>query len=228
MGGIYGEKGKGVCSVVAAASSKYEDVDNGDVLEYTGTDSTDSDMTENTQRLHEFWRNYNHGVPNPVRVIRSNRDQIKVTDKHPWPPVCGFRYDGLYDVGGELRDASRGVWRFTLKRRPGQVAIRNGNYQQDKRARPTLHEQNANEVEVAKKKADKGAQKMIEKEKAREKASASGPGNRRKSVAGTAAASAKAKGNGAVDGEQSRNGNANGSGKGKAKGSRKGKEPVRD
>jgi hypothetical protein len=50
-GGIYGEAGKGAYSIVLSGDNYYSDVDKGDTIWYSGTDSKDETPTENTRRI---------------------------------------------------------------------------------------------------------------------------------------------------------------------------------
>jgi hypothetical protein len=120
QGGIYGEKERGVYSIVLSGGHNYGDEDNGDVIKYSGTDSKDGKATENTLRMIETC-----GMPEnekePVRVIRSSN----LKKENIYRPERGFRYDGLYDIVAlEEVKKTPGNYIFTLMRRRGQDPIR--------------------------------------------------------------------------------------------------------
>ncbi|KAF7192725.1 E3 ubiquitin-protein ligase ORTHRUS 2 [Pseudocercospora fuligena] len=139
QGGIYGETGKGAYSIVMSggvdkAGNKYPDVDEGDHVQYCGTDNDGptNKPSDGTQRLIESYR-----FKTPVRLIRSsNADPA-------YAPEEGFRYDGLYEIVDMERmdppDSKRQRHRFTLRRRPGQDPIRGSGPEK----RPTQQELDA-------------------------------------------------------------------------------------
>ncbi|EME82997.1 uncharacterized protein MYCFIDRAFT_215158 [Pseudocercospora fijiensis CIRAD86] len=124
QGGIYGETGQGAYSVIMSggvdkAGNKYPDVDEGDHVQYCGTDNDGPEKkpSDGTQRLIESYR-----LKTPIRLIRSsNADPV-------YAPEEGFRYDGLYEITGvehiDAADSKRQRHRFTLQRKPGQDPIR--------------------------------------------------------------------------------------------------------
>ncbi|KAF2656140.1 hypothetical protein K491DRAFT_692341 [Lophiostoma macrostomum CBS 122681] len=128
--GIFGEKGKGAYSIIISAGTGYGDVDNGDEVLYSGTTSDTETPTDCTQRLIESCDE----VKEPVRVIRS----WNMSMKHPYRPLRGFRYDGLYDVVSyNVVDPALAKYRFRLVRCAGQPPIRN---EDNAARRPTRYE----------------------------------------------------------------------------------------
>ncbi|KAF2454745.1 PUA-like domain-containing protein [Lineolata rhizophorae] len=121
QGGIYGERSKGVYSIILSGGNHYEDEDNGDDIWYTGTDSTEGKgPTDSTQHMLETAQ-LPFNERKPIRVIRATH--LKVANRYR--PRRGFRYDGLYDmVDYESVDRSKESYRFRLKRCPGQDPIR--------------------------------------------------------------------------------------------------------
>ncbi|OCK85561.1 hypothetical protein K432DRAFT_286630 [Lepidopterella palustris CBS 459.81] len=132
QGGIFGEAGKGCFSIVLSAGFHYGDIDNGDTIWYSGTESSNETPTENTMRLIETAEM----LPNekqPVRVIRS----WNMKKENPYRPQRGFRYDGLYDVVQKrLDEKKKAMYSFYLVRRAGQDPIR----YQGVEVRPTTQE----------------------------------------------------------------------------------------
>ncbi|KAL8774097.1 MAG: hypothetical protein Q9209_001205 [Squamulea sp. 1 TL-2023] len=134
--GIYGETGKGAYSIIVGGESGYDDVDNGEELQYCGTSSDKKDAhrasipTANTTRMLESCdRLYNE-----IRVLRKAAGNGKHST---YNPSCGLRYDGLYRITGkELLHAETSMYRFTLKRVAGQDPIRFKGPEQ----RPTYYE----------------------------------------------------------------------------------------
>jgi hypothetical protein len=137
--GIYGEKGKGAFSIVLSGGNHYGDVDNGDDIMYSGTNSVTEALTGSTQRMIESCDE----IKEPVRVIRSwNLDR-----KNPYRPLRGFRYDGLYDVVGyTVVDVTQASYQFHLVRCPGQPPIR---HEDNAARRPTRFEIEAYDKEIA-------------------------------------------------------------------------------
>lgn len=132
QGGIYGEAGKGVYSIVLSGGNHYSDVDKGDTIWYSGTDSKDETPTENTRRMLETLETP-PPLRQPVRVIRS----WNLRKENPYRPQRGFRYDGLYDVQrSKVLDGSKAIHAFYLVRRNHQDPIR----YQGAEARPTAQE----------------------------------------------------------------------------------------
>ncbi|KAF2032972.1 hypothetical protein EK21DRAFT_59783 [Setomelanomma holmii] len=128
QGGIFGEKDKGAYSIVLS-SGGYHDQDDGDVIEYSGTDGKDFMPTENTQHMI-----LSATLGNDIRVIRSSQLQ---KGKSKYRPELGLRYDGLYKIKSyELVDKEKQRYRFRLERCLGQDPIRHkGNAR-----RPTIFE----------------------------------------------------------------------------------------
>jgi hypothetical protein len=94
----------GAYSIVV--SSKYEDldVDYGNILYYSGSDSHDNDnpdqpgpSSNGTKALTASWQNQN-----PVRVLRSGGSRVSNAGGNNHLPSCGIRYDGLYRVTAVL------------------------------------------------------------------------------------------------------------------------------
>ena len=132
QGGIYGEASKGAYSIVLSGGNHYSDVDNGDTIWYSGTDSKDETPTENTRRMLEMLETP-PPLRQPVRVIRS----WNLRKDNPYRPQRGFRYDGLYDVQrSKVLDGSKAIHAFYLVRRDRQDPIR----YQGAEARPTAQE----------------------------------------------------------------------------------------
>jgi hypothetical protein len=135
--GINGEVDAGVYSLVMAGGmdpkgQPYPNIDDGDVVQYCGTDSSDGKPSPSTQLLIDSTQ------LNPVRLIRSS----KVNSS--FAPELGYRYDGLYDVVSfQLMDdakSSRQRHIFKLVRVPGQDPIRGGSGPEK---RPTQQESDA-------------------------------------------------------------------------------------
>ena len=132
QGGIYGEASKGAYSIVLSGGNHYSDVDNGDTIWYSGTDSKDETPTENTRRMLEMLETP-PSLRQPVRVIRS----WNLRKDNPYRPQRGFRYDGLYDVQrSKVLDGSKAIHAFYLVHRDRQDPIR----YQGAEARPTTQE----------------------------------------------------------------------------------------
>lgn len=134
--GIHGETGKGAYSIIVGGDSGYQDLDDGDTLQYCGTSSSKKDgngasiPTANTrQMLDSCDRIYNQ-----IRVLRSAAS----SGKHSaYKPSCGLRYDGLYRITGkEHLHVDTSMYRFTLVRCPGQDPIRHKGPEE----RPTRNE----------------------------------------------------------------------------------------
>lgn len=122
--GIYGEPGMGAYSCIMAGNHDYADKDDGDkdegdVVYYCGTDSSDGKITAGTNHMIESCAD-----GRPVRLIRSHKVQSK------YAPEMGLRYDGLYDVESYERldpvSSLRQRHRFKMVRRAGQDPIRGG------------------------------------------------------------------------------------------------------
>ena len=134
--GIHGETGKGAYSIIVGGDSGYDDVDDGEMIQYCGTSSDKKDAhgasipTANTTRMLESCDR----LHNKIRVLR----KAAGTSKHStYSPSCGLRYDGLYVVTGkELLHGDTSMYRFTLVRESGQDPIRFKGPEQ----RPTCYE----------------------------------------------------------------------------------------
>lgn len=111
--GIAGQTGKGAYSVVVA-SGGYKDEDEGEIVQYCGTESTTSTPTKNTNLLLEALQ-----LQQQIRLIRGeNKNSI-------YAPKKGLRYDGLYLIKGyEIVNSNSAMYRFTLRRCSGQDPIR--------------------------------------------------------------------------------------------------------
>ena len=139
-GGISGIAGEGATSIVLSDPEyreDYADIDEGYKVEYVSTASRDENPTRATKLLldsHE-WRMFCDKIKvededkrekaeledRPIRLFRSWR----LSEKNPWRPMSGFRYDGLYDItASRLIDPTRALYRFTMQRRYEQGEIR--------------------------------------------------------------------------------------------------------
>ena len=113
--GICGDKDRGAYSIVLS-SGGYHDQDNGDTIQYSGTEGSGFEMTTATQSMVTSSKLGNH-----VRVLRSS--QLPKSNKYR--PSCGLRYDGLYQVKGyTVISQEKQSCRFYLERIPGQQPIR--------------------------------------------------------------------------------------------------------
>lgn len=140
--GIHGKPGEGAFSCIMAGNHDYMyadkddgDKDEGEVVYYCGTDSTDGNITTGTKLMIESCAD-----GRPVRLLRSHKVQSR------YAPKMGLRYDGLYDVVDyERLDAIMSVrqrYRFKLVRQPRQDPIRGGHGPE---ARPTQQEMEAHQ-----------------------------------------------------------------------------------
>ncbi|RMZ32657.1 hypothetical protein D0859_03210 [Hortaea werneckii] len=120
--GIHGKKGHGAFSCVIAGglapdNQPYPNIDEGDIVYYCGTDSSDGSVTEGTTRLIESKES-----GKPIRLIRSHNL------KNEYAPEKGFRYDGLYTIVDfeilDPPDSKRQRHRFKMVRIPGQPPMR--------------------------------------------------------------------------------------------------------
>lgn len=128
--GIYGDKERGAYSIVLS-SGGYHDRDDGDVIEYSGTEGSNFEIKAATQSLIISAKLGNH-----IRVLRSS--QLPKSNKHR--PSCGLRYDGLYQIKSYQEiDLEKQTYRFRLERIPGQQPIRS----QGVTKRPTVFEEEA-------------------------------------------------------------------------------------
>ena len=123
-------EGEGAWSVVLSGG-KYKNEDDGDVVWYYGTDSTDpAKSTTHTQCLMA-----SVGSSRPIRLIRSAEAK-----NSSYRPCKGYRYDGLYTaVEKVLESPVTHTYRFHLVRCPDQDPIR----WRGPGERPTAQEQEA-------------------------------------------------------------------------------------
>lgn len=127
QGGIYGDKEQGAYSIILS-SGGYHDKDDGDAIEYSGTDGSNFNMTAATQCMITSATLGNH-----IRVLRSA--QLPKSNKHR--PEVGLRYDGLYQIKTYKEiNLEKQTYLFHLERVPGQEPIRS----QGVTARPTVFE----------------------------------------------------------------------------------------
>lgn len=119
QGGISGENGKGAYSIVLSGGGGYHDQDDGDTIEYSGTESKSEKPTDATQQMIT-----SSELGHEIRVIRSSHLPLK----NKYRPEVGFRYDGLYKVTHFwLVDEKKQMYRFKMERCPGQEPIRYAN-----------------------------------------------------------------------------------------------------
>jgi hypothetical protein len=129
QGGIFGDKEHGAYSIVLSGGG-YKDKDEGDVIEYSGTEGKDFTPTDATLSM---LRSAKSG--NEIRVIRSSNLTEK---KSKYRPEVGFRYDGLYKIKSfEMVSMEKEMYRFRLERCPGQQPIR---CEDNAARRPTIFE----------------------------------------------------------------------------------------
>ncbi|PGH14202.1 hypothetical protein AJ79_03175 [Helicocarpus griseus UAMH5409] len=125
--GICGRFGKGAVSIVLSGKG-YADIDQGDTVSYCGTHGKDGDVSHGTKLLIESFEK-----KTPIRVLRSS----KLPKVNAFKPAAGIRYDGLYEIQSmEVLDKETQMYRFKLRRNPGQTPIR---YTGDEK-RPTERE----------------------------------------------------------------------------------------
>ncbi|KAH6642980.1 hypothetical protein C7974DRAFT_113910 [Boeremia exigua] len=130
QGGIYGDKERGAYSIVLS-SGGYHDRDDGDTIEYSGTEGSNFEIKAATQSMVVSSKLRNH-----IRVLRSS--QLPKSNKYR--PSCGLRYDGLYQIKSyKILDQEKQIHRFHLERVPGQFPIR---FEGDAK-RPTMLEEKA-------------------------------------------------------------------------------------
>ena len=85
------------------------------------TDDEDGDDDDNAATVHTRMLLTSEVTKKPVRLIRS--DKLPFINKYR--PSQGYRFDGLYEVvDNELLDKGRKIYRFHLRRLPGQGPIR--------------------------------------------------------------------------------------------------------
>lgn len=117
-GGISGSAGMGATSIVLSAGSgrnaTYNDLDQGDIITYSGTKGKDGMPSSKTNLLLESTKKQT-----PIRVLRSSKLNSE------FHPRLGLRYDGLYVIEDSwLRDHDHAMYSFKLRRCPGQYEIR--------------------------------------------------------------------------------------------------------
>ncbi|EKM76302.1 hypothetical protein AGABI1DRAFT_115874 [Agaricus bisporus var. burnettii JB137-S8] len=125
MKGILGTVSEGAYSIVM--NDGYEDdVDEGDVVYYTGAGGQDNFGSsvqikdQSFDHLDNRTLQRNIVTKHPVRVIRGSKNT-------KYGPFRGYRYDGLYDVvHADYAKGKRGyqICRFKLQRRPGQLPLK--------------------------------------------------------------------------------------------------------
>lgn len=130
-GGIHHHLGQGVFSIVLGGNPKYQDIDEGDTIQYCSTEGNQGRPSHETK---SFFKSYEDDLP--IRVLRSSN----LDDQNIYRPEVGYRYDGLYHVTGYgVVDEGKQKFRFYLARLPGQTPIRfRGLYK-----RPSVAEVNA-------------------------------------------------------------------------------------
>ncbi|KAF5511227.1 Histone-lysine N-methyltransferase, H3 lysine-9 specific SUVH5 [Colletotrichum siamense] len=137
--GIHGRKDQGAYSVIVSGTYDEIDVDNGDVLYYSGSRSLEHKnptqcppRSNGTTALHVSQMN-----GRPVRVLRkASSDKKKFS---VWAPLCGMRYDGLYRVtwSGTKKNTHNGLFeQFKLVRLPNQTPL------EDLREIPSIAQRN--------------------------------------------------------------------------------------
>ncbi|KAI0440029.1 hypothetical protein F4803DRAFT_564102 [Xylaria telfairii] len=127
MAGIAGTVTSGAWSIVVASTYEDLDMDNGDTLYYSGSNShnnTDpqraAPASQGTKALHA-----SIATQNPVRVLRSG-GAFGTRNQNVYLPSCGLRYDGLYHVVSYRQRLNRngGLYdQFKLARLPGQTPL---------------------------------------------------------------------------------------------------------
>jgi len=115
QGGIFGDKEHGAYSIVLSGGG-YHDKDEGDVIDYSGTEGKNFSPTDATLSMIRSAE-----LENEIRVIRSS--MLNKSNKHR--PELGLRYDGLYKIKSYvLVDKEKQIHRFKLERCSGQEKIR--------------------------------------------------------------------------------------------------------
>ncbi|KAF1924789.1 uncharacterized protein M421DRAFT_424426 [Didymella exigua CBS 183.55] len=127
QGGIYGDKEQGAYSIILS-SGGYHDKDDGDTIEYSGTEGSNFQIKAATQSMITSAKLGNH-----IRVLRSS--QLPTSNKYR--PQVGLRYDGLYQIKSYKEiNLEKQDHLFRLERIPGQQPIRS----EGPAKRPTLFE----------------------------------------------------------------------------------------
>ena len=113
--GIHGSTEGGAYSIIL--SDGYKDEDHGNTIEYCGTAGSEPDKPS---RATECMKQSLHNG-NEVRVLRS----AAMKKEQQYRPERGFRLDGVYQVvDEECVHVETSMWRFTMRRLPGQDPIR--------------------------------------------------------------------------------------------------------
>ncbi len=113
------------------SSGGYHDRDDGNVIEYSGTEGANFEIKAATQSMITSAK-----FGNVIRVLRSS--QLPKSNKYR--PSCGLRYDGLYRIESyEEIDPEKQNYRFHLERIPDQPPIRYEGVTK----RPTIFEEEA-------------------------------------------------------------------------------------
>ncbi|KXT09697.1 hypothetical protein AC579_8955 [Pseudocercospora musae] len=123
IAGISGIADTGACSIVISGMYEDLDLDEGDVVYYSGSGSHENrdkhrsaETTRDTKKLHMSIL-----TGRPVRVLRTSKARGE------YAPIEGVRYDGLYDIVSfeEPINKNGGKYeRFKLVRRPGQKSLK--------------------------------------------------------------------------------------------------------
>ncbi|TFK68926.1 hypothetical protein BDN72DRAFT_878756 [Pluteus cervinus] len=133
VAGISGSPQTGTCSIVISGGYE-DDLDAGDVLEYTGTGGQDDSYSNpGPQTSDQSWEHPHNGsllrsfeTKRPVRVIRGTNS------KSPYAPLSGYRYDGLYIVTKAYMAKGKSgykVCKVKLERMSGQPPLINASSQ---------------------------------------------------------------------------------------------------
>ncbi|GJC94667.1 YDG/SRA domain-containing protein [Colletotrichum higginsianum] len=121
--GIYFQKDEGAFSVIVAGAYQDLDVDKGEIIFYSGSNSHLNDDSESILPSTEANKSLaeNNVCSNPVRVLR------KAHKGSRWAPSHGYRYDGLYEVYEKRlpKNTKNGTFeQYHLVRLPGQTPLR--------------------------------------------------------------------------------------------------------
>lgn len=128
--GIYGDKDGGAYSIVLS-NGGYHNRDDGDSIEFNGTEGDNFEMTATTQSMITSSK-----LGNDIRVLRSS--QLPKSKKYR--PSCGLRSGGLYRIKSHGKfDAEKRNYRFDLERTSGQSPIRHEGFIK----RPTIFKEEA-------------------------------------------------------------------------------------
>ncbi|TFK71186.1 SRA-YDG [Pluteus cervinus] len=121
VAGVAGNVKEGAASVVVSGGYE-DDIDMGDIIEYTGAggqDDSDWGPQPRNQTKNQQWGNSqkmlqrSYEAHRPVRVIRG------FSLKSKYAPAKGYRYDGLYHVTKVYETTGKSgytVWKFQLQR----------------------------------------------------------------------------------------------------------------